>query len=124
MSKIKRWLWRLGLVGLAGGAIILARPALIKDAAKREQAEQVREQVLQANTKAQEKALQVLGESTTTTKEVIERVREITKEVTNRDPEEIISQTVTNITNEVKSLPQEQVKKVKVEICREILEED
>lgn len=124
MSKIKRWLWKLGLVGLAGGAVVLARPALIQDTTKRQQVEQVREQVLQANTQAQEKALQVLGESTTTTKEVIERVREITKEVTNRDPEEIISQTVTNITNEVKSLPAEQVKKVKVEICREILEED
>lgn len=124
MSKIKRWLWKLGLVGLAGGAVVLARPALIQDTTKRQQVEQVREQVLQANTKAQEKALQVLGESTVTTKEVIERAREITKEVTNRDPEEIISQTVTNITNEVKSLPAEQVKKVKVEICREILEED
>ena len=123
MSKIKRWLWRLGLVGLAGGAVVLARPALIKDTAKRQQVEQVREQVLQANTQVQEKAIQVLGESTTTTKEVIERVREITKEVTNRDPQEIISQTVNNITQEVKDLPQEQVKKIKVQICREILEE-
>jgi len=124
VSKIKRWLVRLGLVGLAGGAVILARPALIKDAVKREQVEQVREQVLQANTQAQEKTLQVLGESTATTKEVIERVREVTREVTNRDPQEIISQTVTNITQEVKDLPQEQVKKIKVEICREILEEE
>lgn len=124
MIKIKRWLVRLALVGLAGGSVILAKPALVQDAAKRQQVEQAREQVLQANTKAQEKALQVLGESTVTTKEVIERVREITKEVTNRDPQEIINQTVTNITNEVKSLPAEQVKKVKVEICREILEED
>ena len=124
VSKIKRWLVRLGLVGLAGGAVILARPALIKDAVKREQVEQVREQVLQANTQAQEKTLQVLGESTATTKEVIERVREVTREVTNRDPQEIISQTVTNITQEVKDLPQEQVKKIKVEICKEILEEE
>lgn len=124
MIKIKLWLVRLGLVGLAGGAVILARPALIKDMAKRQQVEQVREQVLQANTQAQEKALQVLGESTTTTKEVIERVREITKEVTNRDPQEIINQTVTSITQEVKDLPQEQVKKIKVQICREILEEE
>lgn len=123
MREIKRWLVRLGLVGLASGAVILARPALIKDMAKRQQVEQVREQVLQANTQAQEKAIQVLGESTTTTKEVIERVREITKEVTNRDPQEIISQTVNNITQEVKDLPQEQVKKIKVQICREILEE-
>ena len=124
VSKIKRWLVRLGLVGLAGGAVILARPALIKDAVKREQVEQVREQVLQANTQAQEKTLQVLGESTATTKEVIERVREVTREVTNRDPQEIINQTVTNIAQEVKNLPQEQVKKIKVEICREILEEE
>lgn len=114
---------RLGLVALAGGTVILARPALIRDTTKREQVEQVREQVLQANTQAQEKALQILGESTTTTKEVIERVREVTREVTNRDPQEIINQTVTNITQEVKDLPQEQVKKIKVQICKEILEE-
>jgi len=102
----------------------LARPALVRDTAKREQVEQVREQVLRANTQAQEKALQILGESTTTTKEVIERVREVTREVTNRDPQEIISQTVTNITQEVKNLPQEQVKRVKQEVCRQILKEE
>jgi predicted translin family RNA/ssDNA-binding protein len=124
MHKIKRWLVRLGLVALGGGIVILARPALIRDTAKREQVEQVREQVLQANTQAQEKALQVLGESTVTTKEVIERVREVTREVTNQDPQQIINQTVTNITQEIKDLPQEQVKKVKQEVCRQILEED
>ncbi|OGY16477.1 MAG: hypothetical protein A2784_04380 [Candidatus Chisholmbacteria bacterium RIFCSPHIGHO2_01_FULL_48_12] len=124
MTKIKRWLVRLGLVGFAGGTVILARPALVRDTAKREQVEQVREQVLRANTQAQEKALQILGESTTTTKEVIERVREVTREVTNRDPQEIISQTVTNITQEVKNLPQEQVKRVKQEVCRQILKEE
>ena len=102
----------------------MLRPTVIQDPVKRQQVEQVREQVLQANTKAQEKALQVLGESTTTTKQVIERVREVTREVTNRDPQEIINQTVTNIAQEVKNLPQEQVKKIKVQICKEILEEE
>lgn len=124
MSKIKRWLVRLGLVGLAGGTIILAKPALIQDTAKREQVEQVRNQVLQANIETQEKALEILGESQKTAQGVIGKAMEITGTVTQTDPQEIINTTVNNITNEVKSLPQEQVKKIKVQICKEILEEE
>ena len=54
---------------------------------------------------------------------MVGRVREVTYQVTNQDPQEIVNQTVTNITNEIKDLPQEQVKKIKVEICQEILKD-
>ena len=122
-KKIRRWLVRLAVLGLGGATIVMAKPDLIPDPQKQAQVKQAREQVLQANTEAQEKALQVLGHSAATTQEVVGRVREVTYQVTNQDPQEIVNQTVTNITNEIKDLPQEQVKKIKVEICQEILKD-
>ncbi len=101
----------------------MLRPTVIQDPVKRQQVEQVREQVLQANIEAQEKALEILGESQKTAQGVIGKAMEITGTVTQTDPQEIINTTVNNITNEVKSLPQEQVKKIKVQICKEILED-
>ena len=122
-KKIRQWLVRLVLLGVAGGGVVLAKPNLIKDAQKRAQVEQIRDQVLQANTEAQEKTLQVLGQSAATTEVVVERVREVTKEVTHEDPQQIVNQTVTNITNEIKDLPQEQVNKIKRDICEQIMVE-
>lgn len=122
-KKIRRWVVRLALLGLAGAGVVLAKPDLIKDAQKRAQVEQVRDRVLEANTEAQEKTLQVLGQSAATTEVVVERVREVTKEVTNQDPEQIVNQTVTNITNEIRDLPQEQVNKIKRDICEQIMVE-
>ena len=122
-KNIRRWLVRLVVLGLGGAAVVMAKPDLIPDPQKQAQIKQVREQVLQANTEVQGKALQILGDSATTTQEVVGRVREVTYQVTNQDPQEIVSEVVTNITNEIKDLPQEQVKKIKVEICQEILKD-
>ena len=122
-KNIRRWLVRLVVLGLGGAAVVMAKPDLVPDPQKQAQIKQVREQVLQANTEVQGKALQILGDSATTTQEVVGRVREVTYQVTNQDPQEIVSEVVTNITNEIKDLPQEQVKKIKVEICQEILKD-
>lgn len=64
--------------------------------------------------------LSVLGAATqralSTTTEFVDRV-------TSESDEALINQTVENISKEVKDLPQEQVKKIKYEFCKDVIEE-
>lgn len=123
-SKIlRRWLLRLVLVGVGIATGVMVRPSLIEDPIKRAQVEQLRNQVLEANTQSQEKALQVLGQTAQTSQQVIEKVTRITQEVTHQNPQQVVNTTITNITNEVKNLPQEQVKKVKLQFCQDVMQE-
>ncbi len=52
----------------------------------------------------------------TTTQTVIEKV-------TDEQEEALINKTVENITKQVKDLPQEQVKKIKYEFCKDVVTE-
>ncbi|MBI4034872.1 MAG: hypothetical protein HY381_00560 [Candidatus Chisholmbacteria bacterium] len=122
-KEVRRWMVRLILLGLAGAGVILVKPDLISDATKRTQVEEVREQLLKANTQGQERALQILGDTAKETQAIVGRVSRVTEEVTHQNPQEIINQAVANITAEVKDLPKEQVKKIKLEFCRDVMEE-
>lgn len=122
-KKIRRWLFRLALVGIGVAAGVLARPSLIQDPVKRAQVEDIRSQVLQANDEAQQKAMEVLGQSSEVVKQTVTTVSEVTKEVTNKDPQVVVQETVTKLTEEVKTLPQEQVKKIKLQFCQDVIGE-
>jgi cell division protein FtsB len=122
-KKIRRLLVRTLLLGLGVGVGLMARPSLVKDPVKRQQVEQARDQLLEWNDVAQEKALDVLGQSTDTIQETVENITYITKEKTEVNPQEVVQTTINNITQEVKELPQEQIHKVKLEFCRDVIEE-
>jgi len=121
--KIRRWLFRLSLVALAAAAVLMVKPDLVKDPTQRAQVEDIRTQVLQANTQGQEKALEILSQGSQVTGQLLGQATTAAKELTHQDPQEIINTTITNLTNEVKDLPQEQVKKVKLQICEQILKD-
>lgn len=122
-KKLRRWFFRLVLVGLGVGIGVLAKPSLIQDSAKRAQVEGVRDQLLEVNEVGQQKALELLGQSGEVAGQALDTATQITKDVTNQDPQELVTQTVTNLKEEVKTLPEKQVKKIKLEFCRDVIEE-
>ena len=121
-KKIRRWLFRLVLIGLAGAAVVMAKPDLVQNPKQRAQVEQLRDHVLEANIEGQEKVLQVLGTSVQTAQGMVGKASQVTYEVTRQDPQELINKTVVDITNQVKDLPSEQVKKIKLEFCRDVMD--
>ena len=122
-KKIRRWLFRLGLLG-AGVAIgVLAKPSLIQDSAKRAQVEGLRDQILQANDVGQEKALQVLGQSAEVIEDTVGKASNVAKDLSGKDPQIIVEEKVTYLKEEVKSLPEKQVKRIKLEFCQDVIKE-
>lgn len=123
-KKIRKLLFRVALVGVGVAAGILARPSLVQDPAQRARVEEVREQILNANEEGQEKAIKVLGESSERVKETIGKVSGIAGEVTNTDPQILVNEKVEIIKQEVKNLPQNQIKKIKLEFCQDVIKEE
>ncbi len=122
-KKIRRWLFRLGLVATGVGIGVLVKPSLIPDLEKRAQVEGLREQILQANEVGQEKALQVLGESSEVAQEAVDKASEVAKDLSGKDPQVIVEEKVTDFKEEIKSLPEKQVKKIKLEFCQDVIKE-
>jgi len=122
-KKIRRWLFRLGLVGMGVAVGVLVKPSLIQDSAKRAQVEGVREQILQANEIGQEKALQVLGESVEVIGATVDKTSSLAKDLSGKDPQVIVEEKVTKFKEEVKSLPEKQVQKIKLEFCKDVIAE-
>lgn len=122
-KKLRRWFFRLVLVGLGVGIGVLVKPSLIQDPAKRAQVEGVRDQLLEVNDVGQQKALELLNQGSVTAEQALGTASQITQDLTNQDPQELVTQTVTNLTEEVKTLPEKQVKKIKLEFCRDVIEE-
>lgn len=123
-KKIRKLLLRVALVGVGVAAGILARPSLIQDPIQRAQVEHLREQVLEANDAGQKKALEVLGSSTDTIQETVGQVSGIADEVTGTDPQVLVNEKVEVIKQEVKNLPQNQIKKIKLEFCQDVIKEE
>ena len=122
-KRIRRYLFRLFLLAVGGAIGILARPSLVQDPIKRAQVEGIRDQLLQANDVGQEKALQVLGETSGVAQDTLGKVSEITREVTNTDPQVLIQEKVTLLKEEVKSLPEKEIKRIKLEFCQDVIED-
>ncbi len=122
-KHLRSWLFRLGLIGVGVAAGVLAKPSLIQDPVKRTQVEDMREQILEANDIGQEKALQVLGESAEVAKTTLKKASEVTGEITHTDPQQLVETTVTNLKEEVKSLPEKEVKRIKLEFCQDVIKE-
>jgi len=122
-KKIRRLFLRICLVALGLGIGILFRPQVIKDPNTRIQVENLRDRVLQANDEAQMQALEVLEESGEKVKGAADKAAEVAEEITNTDPQEYVEEKVDELTEEIKSIPEEQVKKIKLEFCQDVIEE-
>ncbi|MBI2009714.1 MAG: hypothetical protein HYS86_00910 [Candidatus Chisholmbacteria bacterium] len=123
-KKIRQLLFRVALVGVGVAAGVLARPSLIQDPAQRALVDELRNQVLTANEEGQKKALQVLGSSSETIKETVGKVSGVADEVTGTDPQVLVNEKVAIIKQEVKNLPQNQIKKIKLEFCQDVIKEE
>ena len=119
----RRLVWQIAILGAGVAAGILVRPSIIPDPKQRAQVEGVREQILEANEVAQEKAYEVLGESTDVVGNVVSKVSEATEEISGTNPQQVVEEKVTSFAEEIKSLPEKQVKKIKLEFCAELIEE-
>lgn len=122
-KKIRRFLLRACLVALGLGIGVLFRPQVIKDPATRSQVENLRDRVLQANDEAQQQALEVLEEGSEKVKGAADKASEITEEITDTNPQEYVDEKVDQLTEEIKSIPEEQVKKIKLEFCQDVIED-
>jgi len=122
-KKIRRWLVRLGLVAVGVGVGVLVKPSLIQDSTKRAQVEDMREQILQANEVGQEKALQVLGESAEVIGNTVDKTSSLAKDLSGKDPQVIVEEKVSDFKEEIKSLPEKQIKKIKLEFCQDVIKE-
>jgi len=122
-KKIRRLFLRVCLVALGLGVGVLFRPQVIKDPVMRGQVEGLRDRVLQANDQVQDQALDALEEGSEKVKGAAEKASDITQDLTDTDPQEYVEDKVEELTEEIKSIPEEQVKKIKLEFCQDVIEE-
>lgn len=122
-KKLHRTLLQVALLSTGLVAGILARPSIISDPQQRSQVEEVRNQVLQANDNIQEKALETFDEGSGTVKGVIDKASDITEDFSGTNPQEVVQQKVEAFSQEVKALPEKQIKKIKLEFCQDVIEE-
>lgn len=122
-KKIRRLLLQVALLSTGIAAGVLAKPSLLTDPVQRAKVEEVRDQVLEANDEAQEKALEVLGDSSQAVKGAVDTVSEISQGLTGTDHQAVVQEKVASITEEIKELPEKQVKKIKLEFCEDLIKE-
>lgn len=122
-KKIRHWLTRIILLAAIGAGVVLVKPSLISDPAKRAQVEDLRNKILQVNNEGQEKALKVLGESAEVVKDTTDKAADVAKDLSGKDPQVIVEEKVTILKEEVRSLPEKQVKKIKLEFCQDVIKE-
>lgn len=112
----------VGLVLLGGAAFLLFNPQVIENLEQRQKVEAVRSNLFESGDEGG-------GQLTTaieSAKEYIEHAFEtikIPKELTGSEEEIVVQELVDNLTEQVKQLPAEQVKRVKVGFCQDVIDE-
>lgn len=112
----------LGLILLVALAYALYNPAVIPDQKIREQVTKTRDELIANNPEA---GKNVLG-AMTATKDTVMRLVQNTKlppELTGEKKEIVVDEYVTLLGEQLKQLPSEQLKRVKVSFCQDVIDE-
>ena len=135
--RLKKRIIQLVLLAVVGGSVyLLVNPQIVADPVRRGQIEQVREKVMGAsvgtesvNVISQDSdngAQAVISQAISKSKSYIDqafRTIKIPKKISGTSEEIVVEDVVSNLSNELKQLPAEQVKKIKIELCQDVIEE-
>jgi predicted PurR-regulated permease PerM len=115
--RIKKYLRRALMLATAIFFYFWLLPILVPSLAP--QVDQTKQTLISVASQAQEQISQILGSTTSFTAEFTSKKGEIEE----KGAETLVQETVDDLTERVKSLPREQVKKVKREFCSDLIEE-
>ena len=115
--RIKKYTRRALMLGIIVAVYFWVLPLLVPSMAP--QVDQARQAVVAAAGQAQKQMTQILGTATELSEELTSRKKEIEE----GGPEILVQETVDDLTERIKALPREQVKKVKIQFCADLIEE-
>ena len=130
IKKITTLLSRLLLIGLIiGGYYLYKNPELIKGQVLGEEVSIESESELKPestesilnNLVSQEKVAEILGKTTDLVEEGLETIK-VPKQLTGTDEEIVIEDAFNQFSQKIKDLPEQQVDRIKIQFCIDILE--
>lgn len=123
IRKIKHLISRVLLVGLVfGGYYLYKNPQLVSQILNKQPPEElVSSQAILNNFISQEKASEILGKTTSLVAEGLENIK-IPKQLSGSNEEIVIQDAFDQFSQKIKDLPAEQVDRVKIQLCKDILE--
>ena len=126
LKKIITLLSRLLLIGLVlGGYYVYKNPELIKGQVLGEEVsvepESESTESIFTDLVSQEKVADILGKTTDLVKEGLETIK-VPKQFTGTDEEIVIEDAFNQFSQKVKDLPEQQVDRIKIQFCKDVLE--
>ncbi|MCH7951892.1 hypothetical protein IH980_04105 [Patescibacteria group bacterium] len=115
--RIKKYTRRALMLGIIVAVYFWVLPLLVPSMAP--QVDQTRQTVIAVAGQAQKQMTQILGTATELSAELTSKKKEIEE----GGPEILVQETVDDLTERIKALPREQVKKVKSQFCADLIEE-
>lgn len=115
--RIRKFFRRALMLGIIVALYFWVLPILVPNLAP--QVDQTKQTVISVASQAQEQISQILGTATSLTEEFTSKKGEIEE----KGAEALVQETVNDLTERVKELPREQVKKVKRQFCSDLIEE-
>ena len=122
-GELRRGLMRIVMVGVLGaGVYLLSNPGAIENPKQREKVEAAREKLVESGSEGGDQLKVSIDSAKEYVKEAFETTK-IPKNLTGGEEEIVVEELVNNLSEEVKQLPAEQVKKVKIQFCQDVINE-
>ena len=114
--------WKLWLLLAVVVGVVFFRPEIIPHPLAREKAMQLRDQFMATDSARYQQILGLTDQAKNTAVTVAKNT-ELPSEMTGLPEEVVVEEYVSHLTDEVKKLPQNQLKQVKIEFCQDVIDE-